>query len=223
MSFEEGDNPEIPQDPENKKEIEHMTPENKHIMLETDNSVLIDCAVQWVNVLNDDLQKRILERVSFVKKEVEDEQDVKEKQEEQTEPDVPPTTKVSMSTQTDFPDEPPESGGSQQREVPASTASSHQREEAKEEKSINDDDTAPRVKAPATLVWYGQDISGNEEDSVLRELSKCFSDGYHSIWAGFYNLGFPAFPNNRHMLWHKKYRQTNKPHDMTWFEIEEST
>ena len=23
------------------------------------------------------------------------------------------------------------------------------------------------------------------------------------------------------MLWHKKYRQTNKPHDMTWFEIEE--
>ena len=100
-------------------------------------------------------------------------------------------------------------------------ASSHQREEAKEEKSINDDDTAPPLKKTATLVWYGQDISGNEEDSILRALSKCFSDGYHSIWAGFYNQGFPAFPNNRHMLWHKKYRQTNKPQDMTWFEIEE--
>ena len=28
-SFLEEDNPEIPEDPENKKEIEHMTPENK--------------------------------------------------------------------------------------------------------------------------------------------------------------------------------------------------
>ena len=33
-------------------------------------------------------------------------------------------------------------------------------------------------------------------------------------------LDFQHF-QNRHMLWHKKYRQTNKPHDMTWFEIEE--
>ena len=219
-SFEEEDNPEIPEDPENKKEIEHMSPENKHIILETDNSVLIDCTVQWMNMLKDDLQKRILERVSFVKKEVEDEQDVEE-EEVKKEPEVPPTTKVSISTQTDLPDEAPQSGGSQQREVPASTASSHQREEAKEEQSINDDDTAPPVKKSATLIWYGQDKSGNEEDSILRKLSKCFSDGYHSIWAGFYNQGFPAFPNTRHMLWHKKYRQTNNPHDMTWFEIEE--
>ena len=67
-----------------------------------------------------------------------------------------------------------------QREVPPSTASSHQTEEAKEEKGINDNDTAPPLKKAATLVWYGQDISGNEEDSILRELSKCFSDGYHS-------------------------------------------
>ena len=204
-SFQEEDNPEIPEDPENRKEIEHMTPENKHIILETDNSVLIDCTVQWMNMLNEDLQKRILERVSFVKKEVEDEQDVEEEEEEEVkkEPEVPPTTKASISVQTDRPDEAPQPGSSQQREVPASTASSHQREEAKEEKSINDDDTAPPLKKTATLVWYGQDISGNEEDSILRELSKCFSDGYHSIWAGFYNQGFPAFPNIRHMLWHK--------------------
>ena len=31
-SFEEEDNPEIPEDPQDKKEIEHMTPENKHII-----------------------------------------------------------------------------------------------------------------------------------------------------------------------------------------------
>ena len=49
-------------------------------------------------MLNQDLQKRILERVSFVKKEVEDEQDVEEEQEEvKKEPQVPPTTKVSIS------------------------------------------------------------------------------------------------------------------------------
>ena len=152
-----------------------MTPENKHIILETDNSVLIDCTVQWMNMLNEDLQKRILERVSFVKKEVEDEQDVEEEEEEvKKEPEVPPTTKVSIETQTDFPDEAPQSGSSHQREVPASTASSHQREEAKEEKSINDDDTAPPLKKTATLVWYGQDISGNEEDSSLRIIQMFF-------------------------------------------------
>ena len=37
MTFEEEDNPEIPEDPENKKEIEHMTPENKHLILEIDS------------------------------------------------------------------------------------------------------------------------------------------------------------------------------------------
>ena len=114
-----------------------------------------------------------------------------EEEEIKKEPEVPPTTKVSSSTQTDLPGEAPQSESSRQGEVPASTASSRQREEAKEEKRINDDDTAPPVKKPATLLWYGLDITGNEEDSILRGLSNCFSDGYHSIWAGFYNLGFP--------------------------------
>ena len=126
-------------------------------------------------MLNEDLQKRILERVSFVKKEVEDEQDKEEVEEEvQQEPEVPPTTEVSIETQTDFPDDAPQSGSSQQKEVPTSIASSHQREEAKEEKGINVDDTAPSSKESATLKWYDQDISRNELDSVLRELSKCF-------------------------------------------------
>ena len=224
LSFEEEDNPDSPEDPESKKEIEQLTPENKHIILETDNSVLIDCTVQWMNMLNEDLQRSIVERVTFVKQEVNDEQDVEEVEEEvQQEPEVPPTTttKVSIETQTGFPGDAPQPGSSQQREVPTSTASSHQREEAKEEKGINVDDTAPTQES-ATMKWYDQDISGNELDSVLRRLSECFTDGYHSIWAGSYNLGFPAFPNNRHMLWHKKYRQTNKPHAMTWFVIEET-
>ena len=105
-----------------------------------------------------------------------------------------------MSTQTEPIEEVSQPGSSRQREEPASDASSRQREAAKEEKNINDDDTAPPEKEIRTQVWYGQDISGNESDSVLRKLSDCFSDGYHSIWAGFYNFGFPALPSNRHAL-----------------------
>ena len=221
MTFLEEDNPELPPDPENKKEIEHMTPENTHLILETDNAVLIDCTVQWMNMLNEDLQKRIVERVTCAKKEAEDEQDVEDQEQEiKKEPEVPPS-KVSMSTQTEPTENVSQPGSSRQREAPASDTSSRQREAAREEKNINDDDTAPSVKKRPTLVWSGQDISGNEVDSVLRELSHCFSDGYHSIWAGFYNLGFPALPSNRHMLWHKKYRQTNEQHRMSWFDIKE--
>ena len=158
MTFLEEDNPELPPDPESKKEIEHMTPENKHLFLETDNSVLIDCTVHWMNMLNEDLQKRIVERVTFVKKEVEDEQDVEDQEQEiKKEPEVPPS-KVSMPTQTDPTEEVSQPGSSRQREAPASDAGSCQQEVATEERNINDDDTAPPVKKRPTLVWYGQDI-----------------------------------------------------------------
>ena len=220
MTFLEEANPELPPDPENKKEIEHMTPENKHLILETDNAVLTDCTVQCMNMLNEDLQQRILERVTIAKKEIEDEQDVEEEEEIKKEPEVPPS-KVSMSTQTEPTEEVSQPGSSRQREAPESNAGSRQREVAKKEKNINDDDTAPPEKKPPTQVWYGQDISGNEADSVLRKLSNCFSDGYHSIWAGFHNLGFPALPNNRHMLWHMKYRKTTEMHRKSWYDIPE--
>ena len=220
-TFLEEVNPEIPPDPENKKELEHMTPENKHLILETENSPLIDCTVQWMNMLNADLQQRILERVTSTKKEIEDEQDIQEVEEIKVGPEVPPS-KVSMSTQTDPTEEVSQPGSSRQREVPASEAGSRQREEAKEERNINDDDeTAPPKQKPSDQTWYGQDISGNESESALRKLSDCFSDGYHSIWAGFYNFGFPALPTNRHMLWHLKYRKTTETHRHTWYDIPE--
>ena len=126
-------------------------------------------------MLNEDLQKRILDRVSNVKKEVEDEQDKEEIEEEvQKEPEVPPATKVSIETQTDFPDNAPQSGSSQQREVPTSSASSHQREEAKEEKGINVDDTAPSSKGSATLKWFDQDLPGNELTQYLGDYLNVF-------------------------------------------------
>ena len=44
-TFEEEDNPRILVDPKNKKEIEHMTPENKQPIFEIDNSSFIDCTL----------------------------------------------------------------------------------------------------------------------------------------------------------------------------------
>ena len=67
-TFEEEDNPVIPKDPANKKEIEHMTPENKQLILQTDNSALNDCTGQWLNMLDKDLQKKIADRISLVAK-----------------------------------------------------------------------------------------------------------------------------------------------------------
>ena len=60
---------------------------------------------------------------------------------------------------------------------------------------------------PAIRLYYGQDITGNEDDSVFRKLKDCFSDGYHGEWAGFYNKGYPASSKHRHMFWHDQVQE----------------
>ena len=168
---------------------------------------MIDCTVQWLNMLNKDLQQKIVDRVSNV---VKTEEDVRDHE-------VPPATKVSVETQTDAQPESEEPGGSHQREEPASSVGSQQRKGREEKKKdINADDTAPDKK-PAALDCYGQDISGNETDSVLKKLKNCFKDGCHSEWAGFYNEGFPALPQSQHMMWQTQFRQTEKPHGDPWY------
>ena len=78
-------------------------------------------------MLNKDLHQKIVDRVSNVK-----------------EPVVPPTTKVSIETQTDFSQVAEEPGSPHQREEPASSVGSQQREGTEEKKKdINADDTAP--------------------------------------------------------------------------------
>ena len=67
------------------------------------------------------------------------------------------------------------------------------------------------------MEYYGIDISGNETDSILRKLKICFKNEYHGEWAGFYNFGFPALSQSRHMMWHKQFWQTEKQHDDHWY------
>ena len=122
----EEDNPKIPKDPQNKKEIEPLTPENKQLILEIDNSSLIDCTVQRLKMPDKDLQQKIVDRVSNVVKPKEEEAEEEQvgDQEMTKEPVVPPTTKVSIETQTDPQPESEEPGSSHQREEPASSVGS---------------------------------------------------------------------------------------------------
>ena len=85
-------------DPEFKGAIENLSRENKHIILETEDAVLIECAVQWLSMYHKTIQKKIMERV--VKKEEEEEEKdakVEEDQEEPPEPTVPAPTMIISS------------------------------------------------------------------------------------------------------------------------------
>ena len=130
-TIEEEENPELREDPRNKKKIEHMTPENKQLILEIDNSALVDCTVQWLMMLNKDLQEKIVQRISTViKKEDVDDQDADDEDDQDIskEPVVPPAKMVSIETQTGFPEQSEQPGSSHQREEPASSVGSQQRE-----------------------------------------------------------------------------------------------
>ena len=83
--------------------------------------------------------------------------------------------------------------------------------QAEPQADLQQDDTAPKPE-PAKRLYYGADITGNEDDSGFRKLAECFTDGYHVEWAGFYNQGYPASSQHRHMFWHVKYRTTMAPH-----------
>ena len=103
-----------------------MTPENKQLLLEIDKSSLVDCTVQWLHMLDKDLQQVIVDRVSNVVQEhVRDHEFTKE-------PVVLPAIKVSIETQTDPQPQSEEPGSSHQREEPASSVGSQQREETEE-------------------------------------------------------------------------------------------
>ena len=136
------------------------------------------------------------------------------------EPHVPAPTQRDMECQTDeFVATDTKPASSSEKEAPVPPEGSSEKEESGEKKiDIRHGDTAPEEK-PAKRLYYDQDITGNEDDSVFRKLGDCFSDGYHGEWAGFYNKGYPASSNHRHMFWHVKYRVTLKHHEDYWYHL----
>ena len=223
-------------DPEFKGTVENLNRENKHIILETEDDALIECTIKWHSMCNKTVQQQVMERVvksETKEEEKEEEEEQKEEEEEEEkveveveveeeqktpqEPTVPPPTTVSMECQTDesFLSE-PKPGSSLQQEEPVPPEGSAQTEVSGEQQAdIQTDDTAPEPQ-PAKRLYYGTDITGNEDDSVFRKLARCFSDGYHGEWAGFDNQGYPASSQHRHMFWHVKYRKTMAPHQDRW-------
>ena len=189
-------------DPEYKNTIESLNLEDKHIILESDDDKLVECTLKWISMCNKNVQQKIKE--SFVKEEAKQEEEekivIEEEEKDTQEPHVP-------------------SGSSFEKEEPVPPECSSEKEESGEKKAdIQDDETAPEEK-PAQRLYYGQDITGNEDDSVFRKLKDCFTDGYHGEWAGFYNKGYPASSKHRHMFWHVKYRKTMSPHQDFWYHL----
>ena len=210
------DNPTIPApnlqgpgtgDPEYKHTIESLNIEDKHIILETDDDKLVECTLKWISMCNKNVQQKIKD--SFVKQEEGQEEEKKDEEEEIVVEEEEEDTKE--------PHVPAEC--SSEKEESAPPERSLEKEESGEKKTdIQDDETAPEVK-PAVRLYYGQDITGNEDDSVFRKLKDCFSDDYHGEWAGFYNQGYPASSKHRHMFWHVKYRKTMQPHQEYWYHL----
>ena len=65
-------------------------------------------------------------------------------------------------------------GSSFEKEEPVPPECSSEQEGSGEKKTdIQDDETTPEVK-PAQRIYYGQDITGNEDDSVFRKLKFLF-------------------------------------------------
>ena len=194
-------------DPEYKNTIESLNIEDKHIILETDDDKLVECTLKWISMCNKNVQQKIKD--SFVKQE--------ERQEEENEEEEIVVEEEEEEKDTQEPHVPAESSFEKEESAPPERSS--EKEESGEKKTdIQDDETAPEVK-PAIRLYYGQDITGNEDDSVFRKLKDCFSDGYHGEWAGFYNQGYPASSKHRHMFWHVKYRKTMTPHQDYWYHL----
>ena len=205
-----------PSDPRFKHSVEHLSRENKHIILETDEESLVEMTIKWLNMYNDTMKKKIMKRVVGEETKEEEMEEVEEEAEEDDtkEPFVPAPTKEDIECQADEPSmDDDQAGSSYTKEEPVPSEDSCVKETSEEKKDdIQHDDTAPEP-TEAKRTYYGQDITGNEDDSIFRKLKDCFTGDQYDEWTGFYGKGYPASTPHRHMFWHVKYRKTMKPHE----------
>ena len=62
-TFETENDRRLPPNPQ-EKDVEVMMPEDKHLIFENDNSKLVHCTVTRLSMLNKDIQKKILSRLT---------------------------------------------------------------------------------------------------------------------------------------------------------------
>ena len=199
-------------DPEYKNTVESLNIVDKHLILESDDDKLVECTLKRISMCNKNVQQKIKE--SFVKEEAKQEEEEEKEEEIDVEEEKEEEEEEKDTQEPHVP-----SGSSLEKEEPAPPECSSEKEESGEKKTdIQNDETAPEVK-PAHRFYYGQDITGNEDDSVFRKLKDCFTDGYHGEWAGFYNQGYPASSKHRHIFWHVKYRKSMSPHKDYWYHL----
>lgn len=164
---------------------------NKQIILESDDDLLVDLSIRWLDMLNASQLQRV--KRALVKEEpVED-----AKNEEISEPLAPPP-KVAKKEQAED----------------TKKESIEQPEESKPAEKIKQETSDQSEEPQKEKAYY---ITGNEYDSVLRETEFCFEQPACELWCGFYNQGFPCYPDHKHMFWHTKYRRQGVPnHKHSW-------
>eukprot|EP00435_Cladocopium_sp_Y103_P009288 s1070_g2.t1 len=144
----------------------------------------------------------------------------KKKEEEEKDPVLPPSEHVNQHLERKEKEAEDKHGSSLQKEEPAAPASSSQREEASAKKKGPEKPSEPKPK-----LFYGADISGCQENSILRTLKDCFPDTQWDQWCGFYNRGYAQSEHHKHMFWHTQYRRQdiefNEIHEESWHRADE--
>eukprot|EP00435_Cladocopium_sp_Y103_P065783 s194_g27.t1 len=173
------------------REMEDLENKENKFAIEGDDDTLVDLAVQWLNTKKL-IAKKIINKedgsITLPKEEVCDPRaqvQKQEKKEDEKEPTVPAPEHVS--TKLDKKDKELEEmhGSSFAKEEPSASASSSKKEEARAEKKGSSNKKPPE---PKPRMYYDQDITGCEDDSMNFILERLFfPDSEWKERAGFYN------------------------------------
>ena len=207
--------------------IEVEKEQKKCIKMESEDDVLVDCTLQWLNMLTKAQKEKVVDSIMKL-------------QQVKIEP------KPSSTSQEPFVPPP----GKFRKEKPAEKIMEEEEEEKKKmenaveaagKKSVDDDmdtttgdstqvgkkeedksaSSSKEVEAEK-IIYRGVDVTKCERTSALRRLKECFPGYHHDDWSGFYNKGFPYPAQHHHMFWRKKYRQPSEPRGEHWHEIDEN-
>lgn len=212
-----------PRDPNRPRSTRKRMIKKDQIAIETEDDLLVDCALQWFNHNDSEAMHDTSPRPVEVKQEPADETEAPDL--ESLNPFAPVPEAEEDTTKEE------QAGASSSEEEVSQTAeveikvkeecSMEVEESSKEAELKKDDDMQPQVghseesEKPTKVednTYAGFDITGNEDDSVLRRLKHCFVNPNCAIWCGFYNQGFAAYPTHKHQMWHKKFRTTDMQH-----------